>query len=397
LSTVINCGTTCVATVTYNSDVTITATPDAGQSFVGWDSPACQGKAGCTIRMTKDTVVNAVFSPPPNIVFVTSTSYAPNLGGLAGADAICAARATAGGLAGTYKAWLSTSTVNAKDRLGTASGWVRPDGKPVLSQLKDLESNKVFYPPKQDEAGLVQNGVQTVFTATEASGKRAEGSWTTCADWTSSADDGGKYHLVGSANSNSSQLTTYGGALCNQYSQLLCFGVDRTAFVAPDPLPGRRAFVTEATWIPGGGLVAADALCQKEATDAGLTGTFKALLSPTGATAASRFTGTEPWYRMDGLALAPSASTFFSTSSLDVAPNMTAKGEYITGFHWAGGENPTTNGTDELNCKDWKSTLTTDVSAMGYDSITFMGLFFGTYTARWKCNGSAHLVCLQTP
>lgn len=397
LSNVINCGTTCVATVTYNSDVTITATPDAGQSFIGWDSPACQGKAGCTIRMTKDTVVNAVFSPPPNIVFVTSTRSASNMGGLAGADAICAARATAGGLAGTYKAWLSTSTVNAKDRLGTASGWVRPDGKPVFSQLKDLESNKVFYPPNQDESGHVATGVQTVFTATEANGKSVEGSFSsTCADWTSDVDDG-KYILVGSAGANSSQLTSYGGDKCGQGSALLCFGIDRTAFVAADPLPGGRAFVTEATWTPGGGIATADALCQKEATDAGLTGTFKALLSPTGASAASRFAGTDPWYRMDGLALAPTASAFFSNSSLDVAPNMTAKGAYSTGFHWGGGENPTAIGTDALNCKDWKSGLAADVSAMGYDSITFMGLFFGTYTARWQCSGSAHLVCLQAP
>jgi hypothetical protein len=110
--------------------------------------------------MTSDTAVNAVFSPPPNIVFVTSTRHSPKFGGLAGADAICAARATAGGLAGTYKAWLSTSTVNAKDRLVPASGWARPDGKPVLNQIKDIESNKVFYPPSLDESGSIQPGSQ---------------------------------------------------------------------------------------------------------------------------------------------------------------------------------------------------------------------------------------------
>src|SRR5207248_2675590 len=40
-------------------------------------------------------------------VFVTSVMYDGNLGGLAGADAKCQARATAASLSGTYKAWLS--------------------------------------------------------------------------------------------------------------------------------------------------------------------------------------------------------------------------------------------------------------------------------------------------
>ena len=50
-------------------------------------------------------------------VFVTSIGYDGNLGGLAGADAKCMTRAAAGNLSGTYKAWLSSSTVNAKDRI----------------------------------------------------------------------------------------------------------------------------------------------------------------------------------------------------------------------------------------------------------------------------------------
>jgi cysteine-rich repeat protein len=42
------------------------------------------------------------------LVFATSTLHTGNLGGLAGADAICNARAQAAGLPGTYMAWLST-------------------------------------------------------------------------------------------------------------------------------------------------------------------------------------------------------------------------------------------------------------------------------------------------
>lgn len=43
-------------------------------------------------------------------VFITSTLYSGNLGGLAGADAKCASAATAAGLAGTYLAWIADNT-----------------------------------------------------------------------------------------------------------------------------------------------------------------------------------------------------------------------------------------------------------------------------------------------
>ena len=47
-------------------------------------------------------------------VFVTSTRYNGNLGGLAGADAICQERAEAAGLApGIYLAWLSVDSGSA--------------------------------------------------------------------------------------------------------------------------------------------------------------------------------------------------------------------------------------------------------------------------------------------
>jgi hypothetical protein len=51
-------------------------------------------------------------------VFITSTIYKGNLGGLSEGDAKCQARADAVGLGGTWKAILSTSTVPAKSRIG---------------------------------------------------------------------------------------------------------------------------------------------------------------------------------------------------------------------------------------------------------------------------------------
>lgn len=50
-------------------------------------------------------------------MFVTSTTYDGNLGGIAGADAKCQARAAAASLGGTWKAIISDSTTSAKSRM----------------------------------------------------------------------------------------------------------------------------------------------------------------------------------------------------------------------------------------------------------------------------------------
>ncbi len=45
------------------------------------------------------------------IVFVTKSGYGTNLGGVKGADGVCAAAATAAGLKGTFQAWISDGVV----------------------------------------------------------------------------------------------------------------------------------------------------------------------------------------------------------------------------------------------------------------------------------------------
>ncbi len=59
-------------------------------------------------------------------LFVTSTSYTGNLGGLAGADAICASRAALGSktktTGGTWRAVLSTNSIHVKDHLALKEG-----------------------------------------------------------------------------------------------------------------------------------------------------------------------------------------------------------------------------------------------------------------------------------
>src|SRR3954465_10213935 len=75
--------------------------------------------------------------------FVSSrTSMTGNLGGLAGADAICTDLATAVGAGNKiWKAYLSTTTVSAKDRIGTGP-WFTQKNTMLAADLTALHALK---------------------------------------------------------------------------------------------------------------------------------------------------------------------------------------------------------------------------------------------------------------
>jgi hypothetical protein len=397
----INCGTTCQATFAAGTVVTLAATPDANQTFMGWDSTACSGTGMCTLTLTSNTVVRASFSPPPNIMFTTSTTQTPALGGLIGGDAICAKLAARAGLAGTYKAWLSISAMNAISRLAGASGWVRTDGKPVVNSLTDLAQGRLLYPPRFDELGNDLGADPVVMTGTAADGTvlNVQG-FSTCSDFTAAVDTGG-FLSAGYASASSTMFATAGPMPCSSEARLYCFGVDRQAQVAVIPVVGRYAFVTRSPWTPGGGIAKADALCQQEASAAALPGTYQALLAPTGASASSRFdTSGLPWVRVDGILIAPTAAGFFSATStlFDVPPNLTADGSLYFGAIgvWSGAATPTTAGKGATNCTNWLSNSATAFATAGAAGDTAANSFFDMWPADTACSAAnVHLACLQ--
>src|SRR5262245_1332304 len=75
--------------------------------------------------------------------FVTSAGPGDgaNLGGLAGADAHCQKLAKAAGASGkTWHAYLSSSTENARDRIG-AGPWHNAKGEMIANDVADLHSD----------------------------------------------------------------------------------------------------------------------------------------------------------------------------------------------------------------------------------------------------------------
>ncbi len=127
--------------------------------------------------------------------FVTSVNpgAGADLGGLEGADAYCSGLAEAAGSSGrTWRAYLSTSTENARDRIGTGP-WVNAAGTEIAADLETLhgDANNISKETALDETGAMVNGRgdepnrHDILTGSLPDGTAAE---QTCEDWTSSGD-----------------------------------------------------------------------------------------------------------------------------------------------------------------------------------------------------------------
>lgn len=64
LSAGIDCGSTCSADYVHGTMVTLSATPDPGNTFVGWSGSGCTGNGACVVSMVSANSVTAVFGSP---------------------------------------------------------------------------------------------------------------------------------------------------------------------------------------------------------------------------------------------------------------------------------------------------------------------------------------------
>lgn len=156
-------------------------------------------------------------------VFVTSMTYQGGLlGGLAGADTKCNARAEVAGLAGNYKAWLSTRLTTAASRLTHSTGAYRLiDGTTVAANWDELVSGTLQNPIDHDELGHLYSapsncgivgGVLPVWTATTYEGVYEQAFDETCVNWTE-IEVGGFYGDGGVGNAQAAD-TFWTESLC---------------------------------------------------------------------------------------------------------------------------------------------------------------------------------------
>jgi len=131
------------------------------------------------------------------ITHATFTGTLANGGGLSGADKTCAAAAQAASLGGAWRAWASTTTVNAIDRIVDVGPWF------------DLQGTKIF----ANKDGLKTSPLAGLWLDEHGAGLASDDIWTgtnyggvfsniptemACSDWTSaSMSDGAKIGQVG--------------------------------------------------------------------------------------------------------------------------------------------------------------------------------------------------------
>ncbi|HVJ89992.1 MAG TPA: hypothetical protein VM580_09315 [Labilithrix sp.] len=332
---------------------------------------ACTFAADMNAATPKKAVLQVVDS---NYVFITSTKYDGNLGGLTGADTKCNDAATSAGLPGKYVAWLSDTGTDARDRLSGARGWRRVDGLPFADALSsaggtDLTEGKVFYPVVLDENGNSIAKGDHVFTGTRANGKALGGY--SCDSWYS--ESASLLAIVGSPLGGSVSWTNLESlGTCNESRHLYCFRKDRSTTVhVPDPPnPSRRAFLSKTALATSAGLGAADAICNGEAVNLGSTTGFLAYLATTTTAASSRFDPSPSrggWFRLDKVPVFADPTQLVTAEAFPAAPvTQHADTTYISDqpsvlvLAWTGINTDTNQPATGpgFTCDDWATTTT---------------------------------------
>lgn len=354
--------------------------PDAAVSDVGTEGPPDTGGGGAA--GTGGAPATGNDHTGPNTVFVTSATFPNRLQPLAAADDRCTAAAHAASLPGQYRAWLSTTAVDARDRLGQARGWVRADGSPFADTVDDIATGRIFNLLNVDERGMPSTLLadDLIMTGTNQYGLLMPGQ--NCDNWASDTQEG---FSGGTKLGTTGIWTAWSTSPCGTPAHLFCFGVDHSYPVAPPapPAGSKRAFVTEGKWVADGGLVGADYFCSVEAAAAGLSGTFAALLASATSTAASRFASLAGavWFRVDGVPLNVAGRPPFGAPdgrNLIAPLNVTSKRNYLPNEDvWTGALQPGELGPGSA------FTCSTDVSGDILAINGFVGyvpLWFGVNT-----------------
>lgn len=162
------------------------------------------------------------------LVFVTRTSFSGDLGGLSGADGLCAAAAGAGALPGTWRAWLSNTVaprVNAFDRIQGDGPWYLTGTDTSGRRIKVFNSkaslrSAPLAPLDRTELGAQVGTGQFVWTGTEPTGNAsAVGVYDfSCANWTSNS-----FSSLGDVGDVYGQWTNQRGQECSGTASLYCF------------------------------------------------------------------------------------------------------------------------------------------------------------------------------
>jgi hypothetical protein len=131
----------------------------------------------------------------------------------------CTQAAQAASLGGTWKAWASTSTSNAIDRITDVGPWFDLKGTKIFANKDGMKTtpltalwydeHAMFLPSDDIWTGTNFGGVYSTIPTEQA-----------CSDWTSaSMQDGARIGQVGMGGAN---WTAFAATTCDQLAHLIC-------------------------------------------------------------------------------------------------------------------------------------------------------------------------------
>jgi hypothetical protein len=149
-----------------------------------------------------------------NIMFISDRHMNPaDLLSIEGGDNECQDEAYGYAIPGTFVAWLSDRTRNAKDLIAGSRGWVRlDDGKVFAASPAALLAGQLENPPATIPG-------YPVVTATDAAGNWAGDD---CSGWTGPSS----VAMAGNATAMGATWTSDAPMDCGQNAQLYCFAID---------------------------------------------------------------------------------------------------------------------------------------------------------------------------
>jgi hypothetical protein len=175
-----------------------------GGAGTGAGSGGISGASGSGTSGTGGSAGGPAIMPKAGMNFFVTSKGGPaggNFGSLDAADAFCDQLATAVSAdlgSKTWRAYLSTSTVNARDRIG-AGPWRNQAGDIIANNLADLHEQEMgealddTWPPGDLGVALTETGaevpndVHDILTGTNADG--TVNMMATCNNWTSDSED----------------------------------------------------------------------------------------------------------------------------------------------------------------------------------------------------------------
>jgi hypothetical protein len=193
-------------TPTLSATPTVSVTPSATPTVLA---------ATPTVTVTP-SATPTVLPTPGKRVFVTSTTTKGGFGGTSGADAFCAAHATAAGLSGTFKAWLSITGDGPSTRFTqSAVPYGLVDGTIVANDWSDLVDGTLAHAIDVDESGNTVS--DDVWTSTDGAGAPLSPNCNNYLDATTASG------ICGNTNLKNGGWTNNSSPSCSLSLRLYCF------------------------------------------------------------------------------------------------------------------------------------------------------------------------------